>query len=460
MKKTRDENALIEEQALKAVYHNLVGRLEVLCYIIAAAMFAFGIGSTEFIKIFDPSITLFDNLWPRILFVSLPFLALGQMMRRSTISDEKKTMLFIWSYSILFSVTASIYVWPLALQGNPSIFLYVAGGNTAYICGPSILASIPKKHFKHFIAGVMLFIFIPILTISFLAGDMKIWNVVISDTLMAVAVGIGFGIYGAKLHWSIEYLKAKHKHESGKYLGETLKKAIYEDKTELIEEKECTAYIFMMDIRDSTNLTRKYGERWSEFNKAWLSEALDIIRSHGGMFVKSTGDGLLAAFGLFDDENLLEDIPGLEDKNKEADEARWIGLTVDTYGCLETLMNRFEKIAAEHFPEEVIRIACGLDRGKVHRGVRGANNRREFDIWGDKVNTAAKLEAFSKSIAEGFGPDSSLLVISPYAADFLDSLDGFQKVDVTDEIRGSLHGIRWVLVRSYRNNKVSVKKSA
>lgn len=452
--KRKDESIIIQEQASKAVFHALIVRLEFLSYVLALTLFIYGFGSFEFIKSFHPGLSLLDNIWPRVAFNSIPFLLLGYFLRKAALKEENKIKIFIWSYSVLFSVAASIYVWPTALKGHPNIFLYVAGANTAYLCGTYIMASIPKQFLSHVLAGNILFIVGPILTISYIAGDLKVLAVVASDTLMAAAVGIGLGLYASKLHNALEYLKASQRHESGKYLGETLKKALYEDQADLIKETVCTSYIFMMDIRDSTNLTRKYGDRWSEFNKAWLSEALDIIRSHGGTFVKSTGDGLLGAFGLFDDESLLDDIPGLEDKNKEADEARWVGLTVDTYGCLEQLMLRFEKVSAEHFPEEVIRIACGLDRGKVHRGIRGAQSRREFDIWGDKVNTAAKLEAFSKDIAGNFDPEASLLVISPFASDFLENLSGFKKIMVTDEIRGSLHGIRWVLVRSYRNQQL------
>ena len=454
------EASKIEQAAQKASYEAVIKRLEVLCYAMAVAHIAFSIGSLSFLTKLSSDINFLNNFFPRFILNIIPFVLLGQFIRKSTVSFRRKIIGYIWFYSVMFFVAAWIHVWPIALNGQSEVFLYVAGVNTAYLCAAWTVAAIPIKYMKHIVLSMLSFIVVPVLAVTYISGGFHILQVVISDTLFAATTGVGLGFYGAKLLWELEFLKAKQNHETSKYLGEPLRKALFEGKTELIEEKVCTAYVFMVDIRDSTNLTRKYGERWSEFNKVWLGEALDIIKSHGGIFVKSTGDGLLGAFGLFDDENQLNDIPGIEIQNKEATETRWIDLTVDTYGCLEKLIRRFERVASEHFPEEVIRIACGLDRGKVHRGVRGANNRREFDIWGDKVNTAAKLEAFSKSIASGFGPDDSLLVISPYAADFLDHLDGFQKVDVTEEIRGSLYGIRWVLVRSYKGEQAKKLKVA
>jgi class 3 adenylate cyclase len=211
----------------------------------------------------------------------------------------------------------------------------------------------------------------------------------------------------------------------------------------------------MMDIRDSTDLTKKHGAKWAEFNKEWLGEAREALANFGGTFVKSTGDGLLAAFGLFDDEDAVRDLPGLENQNKEADERRWACLTADTFSCLEHLFQKFEEISEKHFPGELMRLGCGLDRGQIYRGIRGSKTHREFDIWGDKVNMSAKLEGFGKEIASDFEPDSSLLIVSPFAVDFLESVSGFKKVDLSGGLLNK-YGLKWVLVRSY--SRISNKK--
>lgn len=457
--KAKESSTHILSSARVAYESALLVRLEFLCYIISFSLLLFGFNSIEFIQKFDPSITLFDNVWPRFLFNTVPYFLIGQYIRRASHQPATKIRVFIWFYSFLFSVAAMVHVWPLALQGHGEIFLYVNGANVAYLCGILSLAAISKDYRFQLITSNIIFIVLPILTVAYLSGDSGIMNAVVSDTALAMGLANIVGAYGSKVLWELEVLRAKQEKETEVYLGETLKQAIYNNRMDLIAEKECSAYVFLMDIRDSTRLTKKYGSAWSEFNKEWLESALRILRSYGGTFVKSTGDGMLGAFGLFDEENIVQDVPNLEDQNMEADEVRWTGLTVDTYGCLEQMMLRFEVLATKYFPDEVVRIACGLDRGKVYRGVRGTDQRKEFDIWGDKVNMAAKLEAFSKTIAPKVDPEASLLVVSPYAADFLDQLSGFQRVEADKSVVQGLHGIKWVLVRTYRNQADSKSPS-
>jgi class 3 adenylate cyclase len=455
------ENVKAHELASLAVEKGVLKRLRMICYILAMAHVSFSLTSLNFLHRFDPTISFFDNLVPRMILNAAPFFLFGKyFLARENVSGPVRIISYIWVYAFLFFVAAWIYVWPIALKGNPEVFLYVAGVNTAYLCSTWSVAAIPSRFLNHIVLSLGLLIVVPVMMIAYLSGDSHIMQIVTADLIFAMAVGVGLGILGSNVFWQLEYLRAENEVEASKYLGEPLRKAIYEKRDDILQETICSAYIMMLDIRDSTNLTRKHGSAWSEFNKEWLGFANDLIKSHGGTFVKSTGDGLLAAFGLFDEEGAVRDIPGMEEANRIADEERWIGLTVNSYGCIEIIFRRFEELSARYFPNEVIRLACGLDRGPVHRGVRGGKDRQEFDIWGDKVNTAAKLEAFSKVVSHNFDPESSLLVISPYAADFLDDLDGFTKMEMSESIRGSLYGIRWVLVREYKSRRTADKSAA
>lgn len=451
---------LITSKAEIALLSAAKNRIVLICYVLAIAHFSFSFTSLKFIRIFEPQITLIENLVPRLIFSILPFLFLGYYLNRNTKghSNNFKIILYVWCYAILFFVAAWIHVWPIALNGNPSILLYVTGVNSAYVCSTWSLAALPRKFLGHTIASLTIFTILPLLAISFLAGDFALMNIIASDMIFATVIGVSLGSIGAKVYRELEYLRATHRVESSKFLGETLEKAIFENKTDYLEEQLCTAYVFVFDIRGSTVLTRKYGARWAAFNKLWLEQASDTIKAHGGTFVKSTGDGLLGAFGLFDDEEIVKDLPGLEAKNSEADEERWRQLTVNTYGCLELLINRFSELAERHFPEEEILIACGLDRGEVHRGIRGGKSKQEFDIWGDKVNTAAKLESFSKLISKDFGSKSSFLIVSPFASDFLEDLLGFEKYNIAEHIQSELSGIKWVLVRNYQQKRSAIHK--
>jgi class 3 adenylate cyclase len=456
-----ETNSVAKGIASAATDKGLVRRLELICYALAFAHFSFGFTSLAFLQKFDSSITWFGNFLPRFLLNAIPFLLLGYVvLRNKKWPVDRRVQVYIWTYAFLFFVAAWIHVWPLALKGHPDIFFYVAGVNTAYLCSTWSVAAIPRRFLFHIVASLSMFIVVPVVTVAYFSGDPVVLQVVTVDSAFAMVVGVGLGLMGSNVFWQLELLRAENEVEASKYLGEPLRRAIYQKKTQALEEKICSAYVLMVDIRESSRLTRELGDEWSAFNKEWLRKANDAVKAFGGTFVKSTGDGLLAAFGLFDEEDLVSDIPGAEVQNKIADEERWLGLTVNTYGCVEVLFRVFHETAKKYFPERNVRMACGLDRGDVRRGIRGGRDRQEFDIWGDKVNTAAKLEAYSKVVSEKFDENASLLVVSPYAADFLDALNGFTKVDVSEGLRSGLYGVRWVLVREYGLKTGSLRKSA
>ena len=457
---SHDDHAQVLKLAREAVESGALNRVAMMSFILALAHFIYGFASYTFIHHFRPTVSLWDNVWPRILFSIVPFLCLGWFLKKSTTSVHKKILVYIWIYSILFFVAAWIHVWPIALAGNPEIFLYVNGINSAYLCATWTVVALPRRWLMHSALSVALFIIVPIMVIVFQGGVQHIFMAVINDVVSAAFLGLSLGYMASRVYTQIEQLRATQRVASSKFIEEPLQRAIFENDSNITATTECSAYIFVIDIRDSTVLTRKYKEKWDEFTSTWLAEAIDIIRKHSGTFIKSTGDGMLAAFGLFEEEATLSDIPGLEQADKKADEIRWINLTIDVFGCISELINRFNKIAGEKFPDENIRMGCGLDRGKVMRGIRGGRRRSEFDIWGDKVNTAAKLETFSKSVTSHFEQTASLLVVSPYAADFLDNLESFQKFTLDHSIGGSLNGINWVLVRAYSSGKAKLRSVA
>lgn len=446
---------------LKGAQHQLklaaVRRLSYICLVLTAAHITYAFQSIHFLQQFDPGITLSSNFLARFFLCALPFLLLAWFLRKSSVIPSVKIQIYIWAYSILFMIAACIYVWPLALNGHPNVLLYVAGVNAAYLCSTWSLAALPRKFFIHIVSSMFICIVIPVGFISYSSGGIDFFMTIMGDLLFAATVGPGLGALSARIYSELEYLRAEHRHESAKYLGEHVTSAIFEKRQDLIEEKICTAYIVVCDIRGSTMLTKKYGAHWAEFINAWLTEANEVLRTHGGTFIKSTGDGFLAAFGLFDEEDIVRDLPGLSQQNKEADENRWVGLTVDTFSCLDLIMRKFETVSNTWFPHERIRMACGLDRGRVHRGVRGGRKRLEFDIWGDKVNVAAKLESFSKSLTHHFDPEASLLIVSPFATDFLENLDSFKRIEMDPEQQQHLGGIRWVLVRTYNVQRARLK---
>lgn len=73
----------------------------------------------------------------------------------------------------------------------------------------------------------------------------------------------------------------------------------------------------------------------------------------------------------------------------------------------------------------------------------------ELDIWGDRVNCASRLQDFSKALLDKYEKDSSLLVVSPFAGDFLEDQTEFKTCYMKDSGVKDFPGIKWVLVKEY-----------
>src|SRR5688500_10616383 len=78
-----------------------VERSSFLSFVFAGMFGGYGFTSLAFLQKFDPSITLWSNVWPRLLFNSLPLVALGYWIRNSKTSDSRKFNVWIWTFSMI-----------------------------------------------------------------------------------------------------------------------------------------------------------------------------------------------------------------------------------------------------------------------------------------------------------------------------------------------------------------------
>lgn len=441
-----------------------VNRIIMISWCITIAYILFGFVSYELVHTYAPHVTLIENVWPRIAFNVIPFLCLLKFLYSPKINPVLKINAYIVVYCLVFFISSCIHVWPIALSQDPSIILYVSAANVTYLCATWTIAAIPKKLIWQAIAFVAIFIVIPIFYVVSKSDNSLLFATVANDTMMSVIVGLGCGYLLSRLHWKLELISARQMKESSQFLGEPLQKAIFEGRVELLKEQVVSGYIFFLDIRNSTGLAKKYGGRWDHFCKEWLTLAGRVIQKYNGNFIKSSGDGILGGFGLFDDMPDLSDIPGIETDLMNVDERRWVDLTKEAFSCLDDIIFQFIQLTQIHFPDDHISIGCGIDRGNITRGIRGGKDKKEFDIWGDRVNIASKLEGLCKDLYKYNNVDesTSLMVVSPFACDYLDNNLLFKKVDLNPTMKKKILGIPWILYKEYKKSDSfsSVKKKA
>lgn len=138
------------------------------------------------------------------------------------------------------------------------------------------------------------------------------------------------------------------------------------------EAKRVTATILFADVRSFTALSERVSP---EILQVFLNEYFTImeglVKNHGGTLVKFLADGVLAVFGTPD---------GQKDH------------TLQAIRCSLAMVETFTRQLSHRIKGEVLAIGVGLHRGTVMAGYFGSLERLAFDIIGDTVNTASRIQ--------------------------------------------------------------------
>ena len=112
------------------------------------------------------------------------------------------------------------------------------------------------------------------------------------------------------------------------------------------------------------------------------------------------------------------------------------------------------------FPKEKIRLGAGIDRGFVQCGAHGDVSHREFDINGEPVNCSNRLQEYTKALSSELGLEGSVLVISPYTADYIEDYSAFKRISTEKSPIRNFPLIKWVLVREFSQTSGQTRKAA
>jgi adenylate cyclase len=185
------------------------------------------------------------------------------------------------------------------------------------------------------------------------------------------------------------------------------------DQEDLRKGKKCEAVIFFSDIRGFTDFSNnKTPEEVVAMLNSYFEVMVAIINKNGGVVDKFVGDAIMAVWGAPN---------GTPDDAKKA-------LTA----CLEmrkALAVLNEKRISEG--QSVIMMGMGLHAGEVVAGTIGSDDRLEYTVIGDTVNTASRIESSTKA----FGTDLlvSEEVVKRVQDMFVISFAGSTKVKGKDE---------------------------
>lgn len=144
--------------------------------------------------------------------------------------------------------------------------------------------------------------------------------------------------------------------------------------------------ILFSDIRNFTTISEKLTPiEVIEFLNEYFKIMIDIVFKYDGMLDKIIGDGLMAIFGS----------PFAKDQNPELNALNSVKAALEMERELENLNIKLIERGLEK-----IEIGIGINSGEAVLGDIGTEQRVEFTAIGDVVNTASRIESYTKEASE------------------------------------------------------------
>lgn len=182
--------------------------------------------------------------------------------------------------------------------------------------------------------------------------------------------------------------------------------------------------VFFSDIRGFTAFSEKRSpEEVVEMLNEYFGVMVQIINRNGGVVDKFIGDAIMAVWGA--------------PKSSDRDAHNAVRACLEMRKALESLNEA--RIARNQPP---INIGMGLHAGQAISGTIGSDERMEYTVIGNTVNTASRIEASTKA----FGADLLIsdTVFEKIGEDFKVELAG------AAEVKGRSEALKMFKVRGYR----------
>ncbi len=167
-----------------------------------------------------------------------------------------------------------------------------------------------------------------------------------------------------------------------KYVPETVVEKALQSADDSIFEGECRKIaVLFCDIRGFTNLSEELAPREVvSFLNDYYSVMTEVVKECGGAVNQFVGDEVFAAFGA---------PVAIEDAEYKA--------VCCAIKMIEKIME-LNEMYSERFGRQ-IEIGIGINSGEVIAGNLGSEDRMEYSLTGDTVNTGKRIETLTKTKA-------------------------------------------------------------
>jgi adenylate cyclase len=151
-----------------------------------------------------------------------------------------------------------------------------------------------------------------------------------------------------------------------------------------------TATIFFADVMNFTTVSEKLDpQTLMDWFYEFMATMTPLVGDYHGMILRFLGDSIMAAFG-----------PPIPRRNEAEIRQDAINAVSCALAIQENLVALNRRLAGRGWP--LISMRIGILSGPVTGGSIGTAKRFEYNVHGDTVNTASRLESFDK---DHFDPD-------------------------------------------------------
>ena len=207
----------------------------------------------------------------------------------------------------------------------------------------------------------------------------------IFKTIFIMASGFTVGIYAGNVRTLIGRILDEQEEKInidkifGQYVSKEIKNKNLKEKLDVIGERKNVVVLFS-DIRSFSNYSEMNDpEQVVKRLNEYFDRMVACIAKNEGIVNKFIGDSIMAVFG------------GLLEVQNPCDAA--LLAAIDMQKELHKLNKKWQKEGLPPFEHGV-----GLHYGEVLEGTIGSENRKEFTVIGNAVNTADRLERATKTM--------------------------------------------------------------
>ena len=179
----------------------------------------------------------------------------------------------------------------------------------------------------------------------------------------------------------------------------------------------------------------------------YLGAMAQVIQNHGGVLKQFTGDGILALFGV--------PVPHTTREQQAGDAAAAVKAALAMGRRLVELRREWQEAGLPP-----VSMRAGIYTGEVAAGSVGSDDRFEYAVIGDVVNTASRLESYDKTLADpDLLPNRCRILIGAPTHELLDGRFESKEIGLL-EVKGKVNKVPVFHILEEKVNGSSVTATA